>query len=165
MQASGLEWTILRLAEVYGISSKRGIDALINYIERWPIIPVIGDGRYRVCPVHISDVVYAIEKVIEDADKTTVNKIYTIAGPEDLTYNEVIYKISHIKRLNRKRVYISPAVFNALVTPVSFLIKKNSFPVKDQLQRLICEKSADISLAEKDLSFRPKRMEDAVNKV
>ena len=44
IKESDLDWVILRPSEVYGLKMEEGIGKLVAWIEKFPIIPVIGDG-------------------------------------------------------------------------------------------------------------------------
>lgn len=149
---SGLDWVILRPAEVYGVSGNKGIDMLLNNMHKFPVIPVIGDGRYRLAPVHISDLVSTITKVIERRDIR--GRIYTIAGPESLTYNEVIDRALKAGRLRKLKLHVPLSVVGFFLKAGAFFLKDNFFAV-DQLPRLTCEKSDDISAAVKDFGYGP----------
>jgi NADH dehydrogenase len=161
VQESGMDWIILRIAEVYGISGDRGINAVLNQIQKFPIIPIIGSGEYNICPVHISDVINSIVEVIERPH--IKNRVYNIAGPETFTYNEFIDRIMAVRRLKRIKIHMPISLLGAALR-LSAPITKDRFIVLDQLTRLTSEKSDDISLAVEDLSFNPARIEDMMSK-
>jgi len=152
LRASALDWVILRPAEVYGVSGSEGVDMLLENIHRFPLIPIIGSGEYSFSPVHISDVIYAITKVI---DRDDIKKaVYTIAGPESVTYKELVDLILKKRHLRRAKVHIPiPAV--RLFLKLAALLFKNGSLAMDQLPRLTSEKSSDISQAAKDFGFEP----------
>lgn len=162
VQESGLDWVIIRLAEVYGVSGKEGIDMIINNIHKFPIVPIIGDGNYKLAPVHISDAVYSIVKVVEELEK--VNKIYNIAGPESFTYNVFINQVLKWKKITKIKVHIPVLIFYFLAKVFALVFKKSLVTV-DQIPRLLCNKSDDISLAMDELSFNPIRFEEGIKKV
>lgn len=159
VQESGLDWVIVRLAEVYGISGKTDLNMILRDIGKLPFVPIVGSGDYRLAPVHISDVVNVITKVMENTG--IKNKIYNIAGPESFTYSQLIDKILELKHLEKIKVNIPIHVFK-MVTKASALFFGDKYLVSDQLPRLLCEKSEDISLARKDLCFNPARLEDTI---
>lgn len=161
IRESGLNWIILRLAEVYGISGNKGMDAILNGIRRFPVIPIIGNGEYRVNPVYIQDVIFSIMKAIEKTD--IKNKIYTIAGPASFTYNEFIDKVLEMRHLKKIKVHIPLYVFR-ICLKVSAAVLKDNFLAMDQLPRLISEKSDDISPAVKDFCFQPAVFESVMKK-
>ena len=152
VKESGLDWVIVRLAEVYGIEGKTGVDMVLNDIGKMPFIPVIGNGEYKIAPIHISDAITIIARIIKD--RGIKYKTYNVAGPESFTYNEFIDKVSEAMKINKLRIYI-PVFLMRLCAPILSIFLKDRILVNDQLQRLLCEKSDDISLAVKDLDFKP----------
>jgi len=159
VQESGLEWVVLRLGEVYGTKGTKGIDAVLHYVDRFPVVPVIGNGQYSVMPIYVADAVLSIVKVLEREDLH--GRIYTIAGPEVLTYNELIDKIMAVKMVRKIKLHI-PFIVTKILTGIAALITNNSFLVNDQLPRLCCKKSNDISLAIAELGFAPAKIEDVI---
>lgn len=160
VQESGLDWVIMRLAEVYGISGRNGIDMILGNIHRLPFIPILGDGEYKIAPVYISDVIYPIVRAIEKRDKN--NRVYNIAGPESFTYNQFIDKILQLKHIKRIKVHIPLWAF-WMVARISGSVLNDGFLVMDQLPRLLCKKSENISLAVTELGFKPARLGDVIN--
>ena len=159
VRKSGMDWVILRLGEVYGIFSKTGVDMLIRNIKRFPFVPVVGNGQYRLAPIHISDIISSIIAVIEAKDK--VNKVYNITGPEGFTYNELVDKISNLEGLSRVKVHI-PLALVRILSKMCARIPKCDFLAEDQLPRLLCKKDEDISPAAKDINFHPARLEETI---
>jgi len=157
VKMSGMDWVILRLAEVYGIGAKTGIDMILKDIEKMPFVPIIGKGEYRMAPVHISDVVLSIAHVIKNSN--IKHRIYTIAGAESFTFNQLIDKVLDTKKLKRPKIHI-PVFLMLICMPILSIFLKNRILAKDQLKRLLCEKSDDISLAVKDLNFKPIKLEE-----
>jgi len=152
VKEGGVGWVILRLAEVYGIGGEAGVNMVINNTEKLPFIPIIGDGRYRLAPVHISDVLYSIERVIRD--ESVIDKTYNIAGPESFSYNDLVDKILKIKNLKKIQVHIPIWVVRILSYILSVLPGTKLFVI-DQLPRFLCDKDDDISLAARELDFKP----------
>ena len=160
VRGSGLDWTILRLAEVYGIGGDTGVNLIINKIEKLPFVPVIGDGSYKMAPVHISDVLYSIERVVRE--ESVKNRIYNIAGPESYTFNDFVDKVLRIKKIKKAKIYIPVWMIN-MSAHILAIFSKGNFFVIDQLPRFFCDKSDDISLAANELDFKPIGLEDQLS--
>ena len=157
VQESGLNWVILRLGEIYGTESNRGIDALISRIDRFTFIPVPGNGQYTLMPIYIRDAVSSIVKVLEN--EYINNRTYTIAGPEVISYDALIDRILAVKGTKKIKIRV-PIILLRTLFYITASIKADTFFLKDQLPRLICKKSDDISPAVKELSFNPSKMKD-----
>ncbi len=154
---SNMEWAILRLAEVYGASGKEGIDMLLKTIDKLLFVPVIGDGNYKIAPVHVRDVIFSIMKVIGNEDIRS--KVYNISGPRSYTYNEFVDLVLRLKNLKKLKINIPIGIFNILARGLSFLTG-DRFIAKDQVPRLQSEKSDDISLSINDLGYDPVQFQD-----
>ncbi len=160
IRASGIPWIILRIGEVYGNTSGGMIHQLIRMVKKSPLLPVIASKNCRLAPVHIKDVVGAFSRVV--SLKTLSNRVYLLAGPEAFSLKELVEKISLYYGL--KRVQVPCPLF---LTKIGFTLWRSvpwqSQVVPDQLPRLLSPKSADISLAKKDLEFNPIRFIDGLS--
>jgi nucleoside-diphosphate-sugar epimerase len=156
---SGLAWTIVRLAEVFGISENEAISKLVRTIGKMPVVPVIGDGQYTLAPVHINDVVPALIAVLERAN--TQFKTYTLAGEREITYNDLIETVLRIRGMNKPVIHIPTIFFTITAFLMSWLHPRKPLIVKDQIPRLLLRKSADITLAQTDLAFAPRLLSQA----
>lgn len=161
VKESGLDWTILRPSEVYGTEKREAVSGLINIVRKSPLVPVIGNGRYSLNPVSVDDLAQSIAATLEN--KASFKKTYTIAGPEELTYNELTDKISQILGVKRIKIFI-PLILFEICARLFHLLGINAL-VYDQIPRLLCKKSADISLARKDLNFNPRTVEEGIRTI
>ncbi len=151
---SGLDWVILRFSEVYGSGGKEGVEMAWKFVNCLPVIPVIGNGLYKLAPLYIDDAVFALVKVLEG---NALGKIYNITGPEEFTYDQFIDKLLIFIKTQKPKLHI-PVWFCRLAFWISAVIFGDKFTVKDQLPRLVSEKSADISMAKKELGFNPRKI-------
>lgn len=157
---SSIDWVIIRLSEIYGISENEGVDFILNRIKKMPFVPVIGNGEYSIAPLHISDAVSAINTIIEKDEIR--NKIYTLAGPENFTYNDFIEKIKALYGIKKIKIHIPVSIASILLKIYVRTHKRNALWVTDQLPRLLSDKSYDISDAAKDLHFNPLSIEEFI---
>jgi nucleoside-diphosphate-sugar epimerase len=63
-------------------------------IRPFPILPVFGDGRYALQPVHITDVTAAFIDALQLEPKPGGVSVYCVGGPEKLTYVEILDRIA-----------------------------------------------------------------------
>ena len=103
VRTSGLRWAIVRPTLVFGHG-----DILINNIawllRRMPIFLIPGLGGYRVQPVAIEDVAEIAVWAAEQSDNVTVDA----AGPDTVTYGELVEGISIAVGRRPRFVYTSP---------------------------------------------------------
>ncbi len=159
IKASKLDWTILRPTMIYGAPADRNICRLIRYLQRWPIIPIIGNGRYLQQPVYVEDVAKAIVNAL--MTERTIGKSYNIPGATALTFNEVIDTI--YKLLGRKDYKIH--------MPVSPVVKGLgaaerlglNLPIKaEQILRLNEDKAFDFHEAARDFGYAPRSFVEGI---
>lgn len=157
VRESGLPWTILRPREVYGSGGKEGINQLIHWVRRLPIIPVIGNGLYSMRPVLIDDVVSA---TVEAVFKTGASgNCYDLAGPEDMTYVALVDRLSIYFGVRRMKLFI-PVFFVQAVANLLKAIHVNTL-VPDQIPRLLCDKSSSKDSAI-PLDYCPRKLEEGL---
>ena len=85
---SGLDFTILRPTMIYGTPGDRNMIRLVRWLDRFPVLPVFGNGRSLQQPVHVSDVAWA---VVEAAMTTeAIGHSFNLSGKTAVTYREVI---------------------------------------------------------------------------
>jgi NADH dehydrogenase len=103
VQASGLKWAIVRPTLVFGTG-----DILINNIawllRRMPVFVIPGLGGYRVQPVAVEDVAEIATWAAEQTHNLTVDA----AGPDTLTYTELVERIAIAVGRRPRFVYFSP---------------------------------------------------------
>lgn len=161
VKKSGLNFVILRLAEVYGKNMNGAIAQLVKIIKKCYFIPIIGRGDYKISPVYIDDVIDGILTILNN--KIISRNSYLLAGPEEFTYNELVSKIIKILKLKRIKIYL-PVIFVKIFLNFLSILKLNLF-VKDQLPRLLVVKSADIGSSIKDLNFRPRNFNKGLSEL
>lgn len=106
---------------------------MIDMVRMAPVVPVIGDGRYRMQPVWLEDVAEAFAVAIERGD---LSGTYDIAGPEPLTWHEMLDRIEGALAVRRRRVGVPLGVVR--LGAVAGLALPELAPITpDQLQMLI----------------------------
>lgn len=78
-----LEWFILRPSLVYGEGGKSS--AMFRFMANLPVIPLVGDGKQRIQPVHVSDVVATVLECLQAA---SARRTLDVVGPYPLTFVE-----------------------------------------------------------------------------
>lgn len=158
VKASGLQWMIFRPSEVYGPDSPDAINKLIKWIQNLAVVPVIGNGRYVLSPAYIDDVISVMGQCA--FNPALLGKILVVSGPELMTYTEVIDRISHFLKVKRLKVFIPIFLAKALIEILAFV--GGSFLVRDQIPRLLCDKSSSLDPALKPPNYHPRKLEQGL---
>lgn len=107
--ASGLSYAIVRPTLVFGPR-----DILVNNIawglRRSPVYPIANDGSYRVQPVSVEDTA----TICVDAAGGEENLVLDAAGPETISYDELVRLVAAAVGSNARIVYLPSPVVLAL---------------------------------------------------
>ncbi len=88
IQASGLDWTIVRSSWAYG-PGDRALNRLLHYTDRLPFLPTFGPGTEKVTPVFVEDVGRLFARAVAEPAAAS-RKILPLGGPQVLTMNDVL---------------------------------------------------------------------------
>jgi NADH dehydrogenase len=114
---SGFSYTILRPTLIYGVG-----DILINNIawllRRFPIFTIPGKGDYQVQPISVED----LAELAVEASLIDKNAIWDTAGPEILTFSELVDTICETLSCRAKLLKVSPRLVLILIKLVSILV-------------------------------------------
>jgi NADH dehydrogenase len=150
VEASGGEWVIVRLPEVYGAGSAEGVDRIIDGARRGGMIPIVGDGADEVSPVHVDDITAALAAALDAPAERT----YTLAGEHMTTrsFAETCVVIFGGGRIVRVPV--------AAVRVLGLAARLAPLPLyPDQLARLRAPRPALSPEAATELGFAPRPLE------
>lgn len=87
VRQSGLAWTIFRPSLIFG-PRDQFVNMLAKLIQSLPMIPVMGDGKYRLQPVSVANVAAGFVKGLEI--KESIGQTYHCAGPQDFSFDEIL---------------------------------------------------------------------------
>jgi uncharacterized protein YbjT (DUF2867 family) len=109
VRSSGLSYAIVRPTLIFGPR-----DILVNNIawglRRTPVFPIAGDGRYRVQPVSVEDTA----TICVDAGAAEDELVVDAAGPETITYEELIRLVAAAVGSRSRLVHASPRMVLAI---------------------------------------------------
>ncbi|MBK9781870.1 MAG: NAD(P)H-binding protein [Anaerolineales bacterium] len=153
IQASGLNYTILRPTMIYGSPRDRNMWRLIRLLRITPIMPIFGDGESLQQPIFVDDVAQAVLLALKN--DITIGKSYNIAGKDPLTYNQVIDTVAAALG---KRIWKLYLPYLPIVRALQFTEQmKLRLPLKaEQVLRLNENKVFSYEEAQKDFGFTPR---------
>lgn len=100
--ANGLSYAIMRPSLVAGAANPV-LTMLVRMLRFAPVIPVIGDGAYRLQPVAQEDVAEAFATAVE---QPAIQGRFDIAGPEQLTYHQLLDALEAGLCVKRRRTSV-----------------------------------------------------------
>jgi uncharacterized protein YbjT (DUF2867 family) len=152
VRASGLDWTIFRPALIFG-PRDAFVNMLAGYVRSYPVVPVIGDGRYLLQPVAADDVARCFALALEMPE--TVGKTFELCGPDRLTYDELLDTIG--RALGKAQVTKLHNPLGLMKAVVPFFQGFSFFPLTmDQITMLVEGNVCDGSWRE-TFRFQPER--------
>jgi NADH dehydrogenase len=157
--ASGLDYTIFRPSLIFG-PKDAFVNMLAGFIRSFSVVPVIGDGKYRMQPISADDVARCFALALEKPE--TAGKSYNICGPDRLNYLEIVDAVA--RALDRRFVLKlkNPLILMQFVTPI--LEKFPFYPVtSDQITMLLEESICDGSWQE-TFGFEPVGFAEGIRK-
>ncbi|HEX4965168.1 MAG TPA: NAD-dependent epimerase/dehydratase family protein [Thermoanaerobaculia bacterium] len=159
VRGSGLEWNILRPAEVYGTGGE-GISALIERCRQGRWVPVAGDGSPLLAPVYLDDVIDGICRAVTAPGH---GGVLMLAGPEEMTYLELIRRLAAYFH-TRPRTLGVPAGLLSLAARALALLPLDKPPLyADQVARLFSPKSHDTESAFLAFGFTARPLEQGLD--
>jgi len=115
IRGSGLRWTILRPSMIIGPGDHvTGLFA--GMVKRLPIVPVIGDGNYRLQPLHIDDLAGGVSALLDK--QQAFDKVFEIGGPDILTYNGLIDEIGRVLGKSKVRKIHLPILITRVMAGI-----------------------------------------------
>lgn len=87
VRTTSLDWTIFRPSVIFG-AGDGFVNMLADLIRKLPLIPVIGDGEYRMSPVAVEDVARGFIRALTTPE--SIGQTYHCGGPQELTYNRIL---------------------------------------------------------------------------
>jgi len=159
IQASGLDYTILRPTMIYGSPRDRNMWRLIRLLRISPVMPIFGDGQSLQQPIFVDDVAQAVLLALQT--DVTIGKSYNIAGKDPLTYNQVIDTVAASLG---KRIWKLHLPYMPIVRTLQFTERLHiRLPIKaEQVLRLNENKAFSYEEAQRDFGFSPRSFEEGI---
>jgi nucleoside-diphosphate-sugar epimerase len=104
LKTSGLKYTILRPTMIMGKGSS--VFAGLARLTGLPFIPVFGNGKPRVQPVHVTDVAKAVSTI--DAGSRYNGEILELGGPGVISIKEFMKKIASCRGKKNPKAFHLP---------------------------------------------------------
>ena len=133
VRASTMDWTIFRPALIFGPGSDF-LETLADLVRRLPIVPVFGNGQYRIQPVAVEQVAETFVRALEK--KESVGETYLLCGGKSYTYDTILDLVGHA--LGKESVHKVHQPVSLVKPVVSMLDFFDKFPItEDQLKMLL----------------------------
>lgn len=158
IRATGIQPIVLRPSLVYGPGDQGIFARIVKFVRILPIVPLIGDGRYPMRPIHVEDVAAAIFGAVELGIAGTV---YDICGGSEILFRDLLVAIG-------REVGRQPSFVRIPRGPISAASKLATrifadFPVTpDMIRGLTSPVVLEGGPAERALGFRARSLEEGL---
>jgi nucleoside-diphosphate-sugar epimerase len=99
---SGLENVVLRPTLMFGWFDRKHLGWLSRFMQKIPVFPIPGHGRYLRQPLYVKDF---CDIIIACIDKQVTGEVYNISGLEKINYIDIIREIR--QAINAKTIILS----------------------------------------------------------
>lgn len=118
---SGMSYAILRPTVLYGEQAAE--DVLINNIawllRRFPLFGQIGDGQYKIQPVHVDD----LAALAVEAGARSDNLVWDAVGPDIFTFDEMVKLIGEKIGYSKPILHFAPRLALAAAQVISLFVR------------------------------------------
>ena len=158
---SGLDWTVFEPSFVF--SQGGGAFREFERLARMPVVPVIGDGRYRHQPVWLGDAATAFSRALERPE--TIGNVYPLGGPQVFTFDELLDELARVTGHRPHRKVHAPAGFVHL--QAKLVLRHLPPPLRvtpDQITMLLAGTECDLTPMREGLGIEPASIGEAYTK-
>jgi nucleoside-diphosphate-sugar epimerase len=85
---SGLDYTIVRPAMIYGTEQDRNMHRLLRFLDRSPVFPMFGSGENLWQPVYYEDCARGVYEALQRP--VAIGQAYDLPGAEPLAYLDLV---------------------------------------------------------------------------
>jgi len=159
---SGLAVTTLLPSVVYGEELDGVFGTIVKFVQKLPVVPVLGDGQWISAPVYMGDVCDAIIACLER--DVTIGRTYDLGGPDPVRFAVLIDKISGALGIRRRKLFIPFSLALAAAHIVTRLLPKPPITVSNVLGS---NQDTDINIqpARHDFGFNPIGLDVGIQRV
>ena len=151
VRSAGVPYLILRPAFIYGQGDDNNMGLMLRTLKRYPLIPLLGGGSFRIQPIYVEDIVSV---VLQGLEKPAPNKEYNLAGPQQVSLKEILMTLAKHLKVKRLFVPIPLKPIQAILRVYILFFRNTKLPVK-QILELDKHEAFDISKTREDFDFDP----------
>jgi nucleoside-diphosphate-sugar epimerase len=130
--ASGIQQVVLRPTLMFGWFDRKHVGWLARFMQKAPVFPIPGDGRYLRQPLYAGD----FSAIIASALESEITGTYNITGQEKIDYIDLIYAVKKATGAKARIQKIPYSVFGAMLKANALIDKNPAFTIK-QLEALV----------------------------
>ncbi|MGD0444810.1 MAG: NAD(P)-dependent oxidoreductase [Edaphobacter sp.] len=130
--ASGIKQVVLRPTLMFGWFDRKHVGWLARFMQKAPVFPIPGDGRYLRQPLYAGD----FSAIIASALESEITGAYNITGQEKIDYIDLIRAVKKATGAKARIQKVPCNLFGAMLK-VNALFDKNPAFTNKQLEALV----------------------------
>jgi NADH dehydrogenase len=152
IEESSFEHTIVRPTLVYDIVGGQEFALFRSYLERFPVVPFIGDGRALKRPVWAGDVVDGLLRLA--SNPRSHGKLYNFSGGEAISMRDLARLILQHRGKRRRFLHVPVALCTAAAHAAGLLMERPPLTT-NAISGIVNDANLDPAEACSDLGYRP----------
>jgi nucleoside-diphosphate-sugar epimerase len=133
VKASGLPFTILRPPLMFGCFDVKHLGYITRQLERAPVLPVPGNGRYLRQPLYVMDLCRVILRCLE---RGPTRAVHNLIGHERIDFIDLLRTIARERGLRRFMVPVPLPLFAMALGLGALVLRRPPF-TREQLEALV----------------------------
>ncbi len=160
IQRSGIPYTILRTATLYG-RNDRFFELIVGLaIWSWPFVWLPGGGNMGMQPLWVEDFVHCLVQTLRRSD--LIDKTISVAGSEQLPYATLVQYLLNVAGYRRIPLPV-PMLLLRPLTPILFHWWYWPAVSRYFMDRFFVPEIADHDAVYRQFGFRPARIRDTIS--
>ncbi len=158
VRGSKLDWTIFRPSLIFGQGGEF-VTLLADLIRKMPVVPVIGDGQYRMQPVAVEQVAESFVRAL--TLPATIGQTYHLGGGQSYSYDEILDLTGqaigrdHVAKMHQPLFMVKPMI--------KLMEHADRFPITaDQVEMLLAGNVCDTTAWTATFGIRPTSYAEAI---
>jgi NADH dehydrogenase len=119
LDVTGVPYSVVRPTWIFGGDNEILANNIAWILRRMPVFAIPGNGRYPVQPVHIDDLV----QICLEAAAADGNVILDAAGPETMTFEELVQAIRRVTGARAPVVHLPPIAMATVARALGLLVR------------------------------------------
>ena len=157
---NNIKYIFIRPTMIFGLKNDGNISRFIRWFLRWPIFPIVKNGKATIQPVSRLDLAEAYYAVLQNFDKIQARE-YIVSGQREMTLREMFEVICTLAD-RRVRFVNIPFPIAKVCVELAYLCSLKRIDYREKLDRLTENRAYPHDAISKDLGYAPRSFEERV---
>lgn len=150
---AGMELIILRPTMIYGTLDDGNISVFVRMVDKLPVFPLVGGGRFALQPVHHKDLGTAYYQILMHRESLQSND-YVLSGGTVIDLKDLLQLCADLLE-KRRLFFFFPYPIALTGAKVLYLLSAKRIDLREKVQRLVEPRAYDHTQASRDFGYDP----------